>query len=523
MAVTVTATAPAAPGAASVPRGGFDVVVTNPTEGALDVAVTNPTKVGDGMSAYAVYTVTTSTTLPGFKAPTATVTRRFSDFTWLRGKLQQSFPGVILYPLPEKVVTTSPFNAEFLEHRCHGLHAFLVKTCAHPELAGSEDVRVFLEEQAGATNGGVGGGTAWYQRGAAGTALGAVDSWWQQIATATESFVTGAGVDTMLMEEDPRYLEATEYLLLLEERLKKAVRSSDDVVSAVNSMGLIVGNFGENAHILGDCEEKGAKVLLGAEAGGLGQAFRQVGAAASALRSPAEEQAKRLANAFRGPLKRGLSLVQAAKETIDLRADALLKLQTARARCEQKRVKLEAALSGGTQATPPPAATTVGGGWLERLQSVAKLGGSSMPVSVEDMQKDKDAAARIQNEAQERYDTIKARMAAELPRLHCELEQDLNAAFASAAECLKGLAEAQAAAWEAVMPGCSDVPPLEPVPLPPKSAAGAAGLMGVWSSVMGVDGAANGPGAAGELGEAAVDVGGGEKELSAVGANGAGN
>ena len=38
------------------------------------------------------------------------------------------------------------------------------------------------------------------------------------------------------------------------------MRSSDDVVSAVNTMGLIVGNFGENAHILGDCEERGAKV-----------------------------------------------------------------------------------------------------------------------------------------------------------------------------------------------------------------------------------------------------------------------
>ena len=49
----------------------------------------------------------------------------------------------------------------------------------------------------------------------------------------------------------------------------------------MNTSGLIVGNFGDNAHILGDCEEKGAKTLLGAEAGGLGQAFRQVGAAAA--------------------------------------------------------------------------------------------------------------------------------------------------------------------------------------------------------------------------------------------------
>ena len=499
----------------------------------FDVEVTNPTKVGDGMSAYAAYTVVSSRGNGGHE-----VTRRFSDFTWLRGKLHATYPGVILYPLPEKVVTTSPFNADFLEHRRVGLHVFMRKTCAHPELRHSEDLRSFLQEQGGGGAGGGSGGGAWYQRGAAGTALGAVDSWWQQITTATESFVAGAGVDTMLMEEDPRYLEATEYLLLLEERLKKAVRSSDDVVSAVNTGGLIVGNFGENAHLLGDCEEKGAKVLLGAEAGGLGQAFRQVGAAASALRGPAETQARRLADAFRAPLKRGLSLVQAAKETIDLRADSLLKLQTARARCEQKRVKLEAALSGGggvvggagigspasasaaAAATPP--STTVGGGWLERFQAVTKLGTSAQP-SIEDMQKDSDAAARFQREAQERYDVIKERMAAELPRLHAQLETDLNAAFAEAAACLKELAEAQAAAWEAVMPGCSQVAPLEPPPVPMPAAAtttatatATAGLKGVWSSVMGTDA---GPAGAGGGSGGAEGVGG----VGAAGTAAAGN
>ena len=82
------------------------------------------------------------------------------------------------------------------------------------------------------------------------------------------------------MEEDPKYLEATEYLLTIEERLRRAVRSSDDVVASVNTGGIIVESFAENARTLGDCEEKGAKVLLGEDAGGLGQAFRQVGAAA---------------------------------------------------------------------------------------------------------------------------------------------------------------------------------------------------------------------------------------------------
>jgi len=207
----------AAPSVASVALSG----------GTLVVEVLKPLKVGDGMGAHAVYTVSMRTTLPTFQKGTAEVKRRFSDFTWLRTRLQASFPGVIMYPLPEKMITASPFNAEFLEHRRAGLQVFMEKTAAHPLLQQCEDLKRFLQEQGGGA-----GAAAWYQRGAAGTALDAVNSYWAQITTATESFAAGAGVESMLLEEDPRYLEATEYLLRLEERLKKAVRASDDVVSA---------------------------------------------------------------------------------------------------------------------------------------------------------------------------------------------------------------------------------------------------------------------------------------------------
>ena len=292
-----------------------------------------------------------------------------------------------------------------------------------------------------------------------------------------------------MMEEDPAYLEATEYLLLMEERLRRASKSADDVVHAVNTSGLIVGNFGDNAHILGDCEEKGAKTLLGAEAGGLGQAFRQVGAAATSLRAPAERNARALADRFRAPLKRGLELVQAAKEAIDARADALLKLQTARSKCEQRRVKLEAALANPAPAAPAPAPAN-GGGWFDTLASVTKLA-SSAPPTVEEMQKDSEAAAEARREAQERYDAIKATMKTELPRVHADLEADLNAAFASAAQIFANLAAAQAEAWENVMPGCSQVAPLEVPPLP-KATDKDSLVSQAWSTVMrgGANGAA---------------------------------
>ena len=235
-----------------VPRDGYVKTKT------IEVSVTNPTKVGDGLTAYAVYTVSTKNKDPAYKKDESIVVRRYSDFQWLRGRLSTLYPGIVLFPLPEKTVTTNPFQSDFLEHRRSGLEAFMKKVVEHPGLGTCEDVVMFLEEQGGSS---WDQRAPWYSRGAVGTALGAVDSWFQSIGTATETWSTGAGMESVMMEEDPKYLEATEYLLLLEERLKRALKSGSEIVNAVQNLGILTGTFGENAHHLGDCEEKGAKML----------------------------------------------------------------------------------------------------------------------------------------------------------------------------------------------------------------------------------------------------------------------
>ena len=486
-------------------------------DGDVTVEVGKATKVGEGMSAYASYPVTASTTSSAFRSETTSVSRRFSDFTRLRKALRTAHPGVIVYPLPEKTVTTSPFHPEFLEQRRIGLDTFVRAVAAHPTLRRSEHLRAFLEDPGGGqpASEDPGGGAsardtrgaaseasasvsaassgardaekassaeAWYQRGAAGTALSAVDGWFKSAAIAAESFVHGAGADTVLMEEDPEYLEASEYLLAVEDRLKRAARASDEVVSAVNSGGLVLGNLGDNAALLGDCEERGAKMLLGETAGGLGQAFRQVGAAAISLRAPTEAAAERLAAEFRAPLRRALDLVHAAKETVDARAEALLRLQTARAQAEKRRAKLEAAVEVGTVAKTASVETTDGaadepdgaasetsqpGGWFEKLASTttAVVAAARGPAeTVEDLQREAETAEAAREHARVRYEAIKATMRVEFPRLHAELESVLNAAFRAANAALRDLAGAQAKAWEAVMPGCSDVAALDPPP-----------------------------------------------------------
>ena len=42
------------------------------------------------------------TNLPGYRSGTMVVRRRFNDFVWLSHRLQESCPGVLIPPLPEK-------------------------------------------------------------------------------------------------------------------------------------------------------------------------------------------------------------------------------------------------------------------------------------------------------------------------------------------------------------------------------------------------------------------------------------
>ena len=129
--------------------------------------------------------------------------------------------------------------------------------------------------------------------------------------------------------------------------------------------------------------------LLVSSQGGLGQAFRQVGTAAAALRAPTEAHAERLATLFRTPLKAALAHVGAAKEVIDARAEVLIRLQTSRSRAAAKRAKLEAALHG-----PPmgaPIAPTAPTSWLERFTPQQW----SAPTTVEELQREAESSAKV--------------------------------------------------------------------------------------------------------------------------------
>ena len=71
---------------------------------ATQSSLTLSIQVGEGMSSYMAYTVTTSTNLTYFKKKNPAVNRRFSDFLGLRDKLAEKYlqNGRIIPPAPDK-------------------------------------------------------------------------------------------------------------------------------------------------------------------------------------------------------------------------------------------------------------------------------------------------------------------------------------------------------------------------------------------------------------------------------------
>jgi len=124
----------------------------------IECRVTSPHKVGEGMSSYMAYTVTTSTNLSYFKKKNPAVNRRFSDFLGLREKLAEKYlqNGRVIPPAPDKSVLgmtkvkmskedEDAGHSEFVEKRRAALERYLNRTAGHPNLRVDPDFREFLE------------------------------------------------------------------------------------------------------------------------------------------------------------------------------------------------------------------------------------------------------------------------------------------------------------------------------------------------------------------------------------------
>nr|CCA18803.1 sorting nexin putative [Albugo laibachii Nc14] len=110
----------------------------------IDVSVSEPIKQGEGMQAYISYRINTNTDRPQFARQSFSAVRRYSDFVWLHGILSATYSGVVIPPLPEKLLV-GRFSPEFVESRRRALQLFLHRCCMHPEIQHDDQLTVFLE------------------------------------------------------------------------------------------------------------------------------------------------------------------------------------------------------------------------------------------------------------------------------------------------------------------------------------------------------------------------------------------
>lgn len=136
------------------------------TASQIEISVSEPHKIGEGMSSYMVYTVSTKTTLPYFRRQSLSVHRRFSDFLGLHDKLAEKHAalGRIVPPPPSKsMVGTAKIkfgggkstgeessagssgSGEFIEKRRAALERYLTRNAEHPIICADPDFREFLE------------------------------------------------------------------------------------------------------------------------------------------------------------------------------------------------------------------------------------------------------------------------------------------------------------------------------------------------------------------------------------------
>jgi len=97
-------------------------------------------------SSFTSYLIHIETNHWAFSLPFSEVRRRFSEFCWLRGKLQQHHPNKEVPPLPpRRFVHMTKFDPKVIEERRTGLAKFLQRIMRSDELLSDSALHLFLQ------------------------------------------------------------------------------------------------------------------------------------------------------------------------------------------------------------------------------------------------------------------------------------------------------------------------------------------------------------------------------------------
>lgn len=301
-----------------------------------EISVSEPVKQGEGMNAYISYKITTLTKRSGFKDIIHSVIRRYSDFVWLHGSLTTEFPGLIIPPLPEKLLV-GRFSPEFIESRRRALEKFLNRTQNHAELNSSASFKAFLEisdtsdDALAAIKKALKETTPLVEAPKRrhsldrGGILQWIDETVQQISTTL-----GNGIALEKTSADVEFEQIETYIDGLEPIMLELQKHAHGLTKRSRDMADGLFDFGVSFTLLGQ-----------SEADGLNSGLGQVGQCADKLSVLAAEQAEKEVLYFEEPIIDYIRLIQAVKVALQKRSDAKLAYQTALGDFESKKAVRE--------------------------------------------------------------------------------------------------------------------------------------------------------------------------------------
>jgi sorting nexin-1/2 len=306
----------------------------------IHVTVGDAQKIGDGMSAYMTFKVTTKTNLTYFKSSCFSVSRRFSDFLGLYEKLLEKHIqfGRIVPPPPEKDVggmtkvkmgkeETSGGSA-FIQRRRAALERFVNRCLDHPNLRNDPDMRDFLEreELPKATH----------------TSALSSKNIFKKLNSAVDTAIAKGNVK-IPNETDQWYDMKQVQVENLETQLRKLVTNIEGLVVARSDLSSFSATFAKSVAMLGNTEEH----LV------LSRALSQLSDVEEKIEKLQQEQSVHDFNLFCELMRDYVGLLKAVKEAFNQRARMWQAWQSAENTLLKKREsegKLQ--LSGRTDKIP---------------------------------------------------------------------------------------------------------------------------------------------------------------------------
>ncbi|ELU06895.1 hypothetical protein CAPTEDRAFT_21975 [Capitella teleta] len=229
---------------------GDDDNVTETDVKDLFVVVDNPEKHTTAMESYITFRVTSKTTRSDYESSEFQVRRRYNDFIWLRQRLEETQPTLLVPPLPEKhsLKRFDRFNQEFVHMRMRALHIFMSRLAEHPVLSFNKNFQTFLTAKQSEFQAAKKEGTGFMSRMA--------DSFHNMSASY------------MMKNRPPEFVATTEYingfsdkLAVLDRISQRVIKEQYDYLSELNEWGPVFTLWSNNEGKLNDALVAMAKAV----------------------------------------------------------------------------------------------------------------------------------------------------------------------------------------------------------------------------------------------------------------------